>query len=223
LGYDSSTNYKWEDFLKNVPILNVNSFSFDGCTTNDDAFVNIVNDPEGKRGKVLRYQVNQETGGGVTCRIENHFGFVKPFKQICLRYKFRVSEAYEQVRTEPNLLSWLSINEMWTGTGGARGSLGMGLRKEGTIFFFRVLMRHFDGSKYIDDWFFENRVVPVTFGKRVEVVHYVKAGPAGTGRFYYSWNGQVVFDVKNEIVDYNNMGWAYGSFLKFYPGSVVSG
>lgn len=221
-GKDNATGYSWDKFGDYIPSVKEFNFKYWGGKCPEDAYVDIVPDPDGVRGKVLHAQVNSDSGGGVRCRTEGSMYFDKSFDQLCVRYKYEISDAYQAV-LDNNIKGWWLISELWTtGPEHDRASMPLYISRGDGCFHFCQTLRAKKGGSFRTQWSVENREYRIPLGKWVEVVHMVKRGPAGIGRVYLKFDGHVVFDIRDKPIVWDNRQWKYWSCLKLYEDVTIT-
>ena len=221
---DMSTGYNWNRLGSAIPGVSEFNIKYWGGQCPNDAYVDIINDPDGFRGQVLHAQVNSDSGDRTRCRTEGSLYFDKPIDQLCIRYQYKISDAYQAV-LDDNVRGWWLISEMWTeGPNTDRASQPIYLYRGNDHFYFTATLRERkkEGRGYNTLWKVENPDYKIPLGKWVEVVHYIKPGPAGEGRLYFKFDGHVVFDIKGKPIAWNNRRWRYWSCLKLYEDVTIT-
>jgi hypothetical protein len=221
-GKDLGTGFDYDKISQLIPHVSSFGFKYWGGRCPEDAYVEIISDPEGKRGQILHAQVNSDSGGGVRCRTEGSLNFHEPFDQICVRYQYKISEAYQAV-LENRVKGWWLISELWSeGAETDRASLPLYLERGDNFFWFRQTLRAKSGNSFTTLWEAKNERFAVPLGRWVDVVHLVKPGPAGTGRMVFIMDGETVLDILDQPIVWGNRRWKYWSCLKLYEGVGVT-
>jgi hypothetical protein len=221
-GPDRSTGFDWSRLGDMVPAVREFNFKYWGGVCPEDAYVDIIDDPEGQRGRILHAQVNSDSGGGVRCRTGGSLHFDREFEQLCVRYRYKISEAYQAV-VDNNIGGWWLISELWTtGPEHDRASMPLYLHKGDGYFWFRQTLRARQENSFETLWEVKNEDFRIPLGRWVEVVHLVRPGPAGVGRIYLSMDGQQVLDIQDKPIAWEERHWKNWTCLKLYEGLPIT-
>ena len=234
IGADVESDYDWDKLNEVIGIKDRMTFEFWGTHRGVDADLKIVDDPDRSRGKVLysEYLSNSESGiyKGVTSLTQASLKLDSNFKQLGVRYKIKISEAYNALLAPEFALDsnadfgWWLISEMWTlrHQDGTAGSQPIYLRKSEKGFTFSAVMRYRDGHAHPVVWTVDNNDFTLPIVKWIEIVHFVRVGKAGEARLYFSVDGVVVFDIQDKDIEWKGMDWRSWSCMKAYQNQEIT-
>ena len=92
----------------------------------------IIDDPEGKHGKILRAQVVNHNPSGTVCRFELDQTFCAPDTTTrAVRYDYKLDTSMNALKTA-SVWDWFLISEIWSnGAVDNRASIPMYINKNG--------------------------------------------------------------------------------------------
>lgn len=202
VGTDSATRRSWTGHFERIPALVGSNLGELGGIPEDINF-SLVDGGDG-RGRVLRMQVLNNSQPIAATRASFNLKFNKDFgfKQLYVRYRFKLDPKYKEAIAATK--KWFQITEYKSVVqDGFRKTLAIHIEKDGDRYFPFVQFRDLEagikkGKTVKPIWRVENRAINMPFGEWFDTEMFLKLGKAGEGRFYYTINGRVVFDVRDK-------------------------
>ena len=231
VGKDHSTGYDWEreKLIDRLPgLVDIIIDDWHG-RPNEDAYLKLIDDPEGERGRILQFTVVSDDGKGPLARPVMDLELdPKEFKQLGVCYDFKIDESFKAVPFEELDNPWWLFSEIWANPEKADDmrALPVYLKHRGDACAFSSIVFRVSPvtGNFQTRWKIpaasEAPIMP--FGEWVRIGSYFRPGPAGEGRYLLQVNGQTVFDVRDRDLSGSRGGWFSWSPLKFYIALSLS-